>query len=98
MDDCTAYYNIVQMCDLFCLDTGFTPVQNRLLDIYKRKGVFSNTKEHFYSVLDLKNVLESAIGCSLYDLFPEISKKEIESIDKERCELVSLVENIQKNK
>ena len=98
MDNCTIYDNIVQMCDLFCLDTGFTTVENRLLDIYKRKGVFSNTKEHFYSVLNLKSVLESAMDCSLYDLFPEISQKEIESIDKDRCELVSLVENIQKNK
>ena len=95
---CTIYDNIVQMCDLFCLDTGFTTLENRLLDIYKRKGVFSNTKEHFQNAMDLKSMLESTMGCSLYSLFPEIIQKDLDSVDSHHNELLTLLVASQKNK
>lgn len=68
----TIYDNIIQLCDLFCLDTHLTTIPDRLYDIYVRKGVTENSKMHIEAVLDLKNKLEQKMGCSLYDLFPEI--------------------------
>lgn len=93
----TPYDNIVQMCDLFCLETGFTTVEKRMLDIYVRKGVYDTTKPHFYKVMELKKRLEDKMGCSLYELFPEISKESIDDIDKDRQEIMDMFENFEKD-
>lgn len=93
----TLYDNIVQMCDLFCLETGFTTVEKRMLDIYVRKGVYDTTKPHFYKVMELKKRLEDKMGCSLYELFPEISKESIDDIDKDRQEIMDMFENFEKD-
>lgn len=87
----TIYDNIVQLCDLFCLDTGFTTVEKRMLDISERKGIFLNSFQHLNAVFSLKTKLENQMGCSLYTLFPEISKEDLQSIDKDYDKLVSLV-------
>ena len=81
------YDNIVQLCDLFCLETGYTTVEKRMLDISMRKGVFSNSLEHFHSVLNLKARIEEQLNCSLYDLFPEISKEDINHISEDHEQL-----------
>ena len=51
------YDNIVQMCDLFCLETGFTTVEKRLLDITSRKGVYDTSPAHLEKTLELKTRL-----------------------------------------
>ena len=89
----TPYDNIVQMCDLFCLETGFTTVEKRMLDIYVRKGVYNTTKPHFNKVMELKKRLEDKMGCPLYDLFPEISKQALESIDADHYEIIKIFKN-----
>lgn len=89
----TPYDNIVQMCDLFCLETGFTTVEKRMLDIYVRKGVYNTTKPHFNKVMELKKRLEDKMGCPLYDLFPEISKHALESIDADHYEIIKIFKN-----
>lgn len=88
---CTIYDNIVQMSDLFCLETGFTTMENRLLDITKRKGIYPNSLAHFQKAVELKSRLESQMGCSLYSLFPEIKKEDIARIDSDRNELLTLL-------
>lgn len=91
--DLTLYDNIIQLCDLFCLETGFTTVERRLLDITQRKGVFSNSELHFTKTLELKERLEMQMGCSLYDLFPEISKDCLNSVEKDREEILNIFKN-----
>lgn len=93
----TPYDNIVQMCDLFCLETGFTTVEKRMLDIYVRKGIYETSKPHFEKVMELKSRLESQIGCSLYDLFPEISPSVLESINADREEIMQCFRNFESN-
>lgn len=84
---CTIYDNIIQMCDLFCLETGFTTVEKRMLDITKRKGVHSNSKYHWNQVKLLRTDLESMLGCNLYDLFPEmVTDIETETEDRNNLE------------
>lgn len=87
----TIYDNIVQLCDLFCLDSGFTTVEKRLLDISVRKGVYSNSYEHFCSVLNLKSKIEKQMGCSLYSLFPEISSVDLSNVFSDYQKLESLL-------
>lgn len=87
----TIYDNIVQMCDLFCLDTGFTTIERRLLDITKRKGVYSNSALHLEKTMELKAKLEKMIGYSLYDLFPEIGHEALAQAEADHCKLVDLL-------
>ena len=88
---CTIYDNIVQMSDLFCLETRFTTVENRLLDITKRKGIYPNSLDHFHKAMELKERLETQMGCSIYSLFPEIKKEDLDRVDKDREELLTLL-------
>lgn len=87
----TIYDNIVQMCDLFCLDTGFTTIERRLLDITVRKGVFDNSMLHLEKTMELKSRLEEMMGCSLYELFPEIDHVALAMADEEHSKLVDLL-------
>ena len=73
------YDNIVQLCDLFCLETGFTTFEKRILDITNRKGVYPNSKEHYASIMKLKNKMEFLMGKGIYELFPEIKKEDLDS-------------------
>lgn len=88
---CNDYDNILQLCDLFCLETGFTTLENRLLDVYTRKGVFDNTLDHFRSVFQLKQKIEDKMGCSLYSLFPEISEQDKAKANEEHHEIEELI-------
>lgn len=89
----TIYDNIIQMCDLFCLDTGFTTVEKRLLDITIRKGIFDNSLLHFEKTMELKSRFEEMMGCSLYGLFPEIDDETLALANKEHNELIDLLNN-----
>lgn len=90
-EDATIYDNIVQLCDLFCLETGFTTVEKRILDIYTRKGIYDNSKAHFNATIKLKEDIENKMGCNLYELFPEIKKEDILSIQNDYDEIESML-------
>lgn len=85
------YDSIVQMCDLFCLETGFTTIERRLLDITVRKGVYDTSPMHFCKTMELKSRLEEMMGCTLYDLFPEIDVGALAQADEDYDELVDLL-------
>ena len=96
-ESATIYDNIVQLCDLFCLETGFTTIEHRILDVYKRKGIYDNSKDHFEATLKLKKEFEKEMGCNLYDLFPEIKKEDILSIQDDYNEIENMLkENIKR--
>ena len=87
----TIYDNIVQMCDLFCLETGFTTIERRLLDITERKGVYDTSPMHLEKTMELKLRLEEMMGCPLYDLFPEIDVDALAQADDDYNKLVDLL-------
>ena len=87
------YDNIVQMADLFCLETGFTTIENRLLDISKRKGIYPNSLDHVNKTMELKDRLELMMGCDLYSLFPEIKREDLDKIETDHEELMELVKH-----
>ena len=84
------YDNIVQLCDLFCMDTGYTTFEKRILDITKRKGVYDNSFGHFESIMALKDKFEKMMGMKIYDLFPQIKKEDIDNAVKDKEELFEL--------
>ncbi|MCX4364192.1 MAG: hypothetical protein OSJ70_00265 [Bacilli bacterium] len=106
--DLTPYDNIIQLCDLFCLETGFTTVERRLLDITKRKGVYENSLIHFNKTMELLSRFEldddyqealidaggmSKDACDFYALFPEISKEILDSRFEDREALLKLIKD-----
>ena len=70
------YDNILHLCDLMCLETGFTTIEKRILDVIKRKGVSKNAYSHYSDLMDFKNWLEREIKMDLYDLFKEIKQED----------------------
>ncbi len=84
------YDSIIQLCDLFCLETGFTTMEKRILDVTKRKGVSDNSYQHFESVMNLKNKIEYMIGKDLYELFPEINKDDLKNVGDDRKKLFEM--------
>ena len=77
---------------MFCLDSGFTTIEKKILDISMRKGTYDNSLEYFNSVIALKDRLEYRMGCYLYSLFPEISNDDILFVFQDRTKLTSLFE------
>jgi len=77
--------NILHLCDLMCLDTGFTTIEKRILDVITRKGISENSYSHYMDLMDFKRWLEIEIRSDLYDLFPEIKKEDLDSrlLDKQ---------------
>ena len=89
----TIYDNIIQLCDLFCLETGYTTIEKRLLDITNRKGVYDNSYDHYQSVLDLKSRIEIGLNFNLYTLFPEIKQEDIQNINNDIEKLFILLKS-----
>lgn len=87
------YDNIVQLCDLFCLDTGFTTFEKRILDVTQRKGVFENSSTQFKSIMQVKERIEILLGKDIYSLFPEIKKEDLDSVEEDREKLLKMFEN-----
>lgn len=88
--ECDIYDNIIQLCDLFCLETGFTTIEKRILDISLRKGVFPSSARHFSRAIELKKRIEQKLGCNLYDLFEEISEEDLENANVYHEKLLNL--------
>lgn len=102
----TPYDNIIQLCDLFCLETGFTTVERRLLDIIKRKPVYENSMLHFDKTMELlkrfeldddyQELMSQELNCSkdefsFYSLFPEIKKEVLDKREEDRNELLKII-------
>lgn len=94
--DLNIYDNIIQLCDLFCRETGFTTFEKRIVDISERKGVYGNSLDHFKSVMELKEKIEKMIGNNIYNLFPEISQDDLANISSDREKLLNMYESKKK--
>lgn len=83
--------NIIHLCDLMCLETGFTTIEKRILDIITRKGISDNSYSHYLDLMDFKQWLEKEIKMNLYDLFPEIKKEDLNEILLDRQLLINMI-------
>jgi len=94
------YDNILHLCDLMCLETGFTTIEKRILDVITRKGIGENAYKHYTSLIDFRSWLEREIKKDLYDLFPEISKNDIANELLNKSILITMIKpkNLSKKK
>ncbi len=83
--------NIIHLCDLMCLESGFTTIEKRILDVITRKGISENSYSHYIDLMDFKNWLEITMKKNLYDLFPEIKKEDIDEILIDKQLLISMI-------
>ena len=67
----TLYERIINLCDLMCTDHVMT-LEQRLIELAIRKGIYENTKYHLEEALKLKNEIQELLGFNLYKLFPEV--------------------------
>lgn len=64
---------IINLCDLMCTKQVVT-IEKRLIDLYKRRGIFENTAYHLEETFKLKNYFDQLLGHNVYDLFSEIKE------------------------
>lgn len=69
----TIYDKIINICDLMCTQEVMS-IEERLIDLFERKGFHPNSAYHVEEVYKLKNYFDGLLGYDLYDVFPEIKK------------------------
>lgn len=83
----TIYDKIINLCDLMCTKETIS-IEDRMIDLFKRKGIHENSKYHINELYKLKESFEKILGYNIYELFPSIKEK---TSDKEK--LLKIIEN-----
>lgn len=68
------YDKIICFCDLIC-SNQFMILEERLIDVMIKRGIYSNTQYHIIESFKLKKELEKIMKINIYLLFPEIIKR-----------------------
>lgn len=66
------YDRLVQLCDSLALPTGFCFLEKRFVDVTIRYGVHPATVDRWKKILEIKELFEKQMGCSVYKLLPGI--------------------------
>lgn len=66
------YDRLVQLCDALALPTGFCILEKRFVDVAIRYGIHPATIDRWKKILEIKELFEKKIGCSIYNLLPGI--------------------------
>ena len=66
------YDYLVQLCDALALPTGFCLLEKRFVDVAVRYGTHPATVDRWKAVLKIKTDFEDVIGCSIYELLPNV--------------------------
>ncbi len=69
-----AYDKLIQLCDSIATDYGFVILEKRFVDVARRYGVWPTTVERWNRTFAIKDELETIMGCSIYDVLPDISR------------------------
>ena len=68
----TDYDRIIQTCDLLCLHTGGTTLEERIDDSESRKGTHAKSAYHRETATAQKQALEERLGHSIYDFYRKL--------------------------
>ena len=71
----TDYDRIIETCDLLCLHTGGTTLEERIDDIESRKGTHAKSKQHREAAVAQKAYIEEKIGHSIYDFYKYLKEE-----------------------
>ncbi len=72
--ECDDYDLLIQLCDSVAADYGFCILEKRLIDVARRYGVMKNALDWWNEVFKIKEYFEAKIGCSVYDVLPDIGR------------------------
>lgn len=68
------YDRLVQLCDALALPTGFCLLEKRFVDVAIRYGIHPATIDRWKKTLEIKAYFEEKIGCSIYELLPNVAE------------------------
>ncbi len=66
------YDRLVQLCDALAMPTGFCLLEKRFVDVTIRYGIHPATIDRWKKILEIKQLFESEMGCSIYTLPPGV--------------------------
>lgn len=68
------YDRLIMLCDSLAVDYGFCILERRLVDVARRYGIWPNTLERWNEKFRIKEAFERRMGCSVYDVLPDIGR------------------------
>lgn len=68
------YDLLIQLCDSVATDYGFVIIEKRLVDVTRRYGIMEQYIEGWDKLFEIKEYFETNMGCSIYDVLPNIGK------------------------
>lgn len=68
------YDKLIQMCDALATDYGFVILEKRFVDVTRRYGIMEGYIKGWDVTFDTKEYFEEKMGCSIYDVLPDIGK------------------------
>ena len=66
------YDRLIQLCDSLAMASGVCLMEKRMMDVALRYGTNDFTVDKWRATFGLVEHFETAIGCSIYSLFPEV--------------------------
>ena len=74
------YDRLIQLCDSLAVSYGFCILEKRFVDVARRYGLWGNTVERWNKLFELKEYFEAKMGCSVYDVLPDIGRTTLLSL------------------
>lgn len=68
------YDKLIQICDALATDYGFVILEKRFVDVTRRYGIMKTYIQGWDITFQNKEYFESKMGCSIYDVLPDIGK------------------------
>ena len=68
------YDLLIQLSDSVATDYGFCIPEKRFVDVARRYGIWKNALECWNATFEIKEYFEAKMGCSIYDVLPDIGK------------------------
>lgn len=68
------YDKLIQMCDALATDYGFVILEKRFVDVTRRYGIMEGYIKGWDVTFETKEYFEEKMGCSIYDVLPDIGK------------------------
>ncbi|MCP4360186.1 MAG: HD domain-containing protein [Chloroflexi bacterium] len=69
---CTVYDKLFQLCDALALPDGCCLLEKRFIDVVLRYGFNDFTLDKWRATFAIKEQFEQEIGCSIYELLPNV--------------------------
>ncbi len=68
------YDRLIQLCDSLAVDYGFVILEKRFVDVTRRYGIMEGYIKGWEIAFTIKESFEKRMGCSVYDVLPNIGK------------------------